>query len=52
MAEIRVSTFVNISDRKIRLKFEFREKKLIGLTGKYRMHFIFVDSLTITMYND
>lgn len=53
MAEIRVSTWVNVSDRKIKLKFDsFKKIKLICLTGKHRMHFIFVDRLTKTIYSD
>lgn len=53
MAEIRVSTLVKISDRKIKLKFDsFVKIKLICLTGKHRMHFMFIDRLTITVVND
>lgn len=44
---------MNISDKKIKLKFGCFEKiNLIGLTGKHRMHFIFLDGLTITIDND
>lgn len=48
-----MSILVNNSDRNVKLKFEnFKKIKLSGLPGKRRMHFVFVDRSTISIYID